>query len=374
MKTKADHELFQFSPGSGMNGPVLIAGPCSAESEEQLLNTAKALKKLNVHLFRAGIWKPRTIPGGFQGAGSKALTWLQRVKEETGLPVATEVATEKHVRQVLEHGIDAVWVGARTTANPFAVEEIAQALKGTTMPVMVKNPINPDIKLWEGAIERLYSKGIHLLAAIHRGFSTIDNSPYRYPPLWNIPQKLKHKFPHLPVFSDPSHICGNRALLHKISRHALQTSFSGLMLEVHPNPDQALTDSKQQITPEELKSMLDKLVLRNEELDKEQQATIEELRVQIDKYDDMVLDTFQKRMEVAEKIGRYKKENNITILQTKRWDEILNKRIKQGEMKNLSPNFITKIFRAIHQESINHQEKIMSQVEKEMQERESRNN
>jgi chorismate mutase len=368
MAEKLNLEPFTL-PGLKTERPLVISGPCSAETEEQVLDTARKLSKNGVQIFRAGIWKPRTRPLSFEGHGAKALKWLQKAKQETGMYMATEVANVKHVYEALKYGVDILWIGARTTANPFAVQEIADALNGVDIPVLVKNPINPDVELWLGAIERINNAGITKLAAIHRGFSSYESSIYRNPPQWEIPIELKRKAPELPIITDPSHICGNWENLFDISQKAMDLNFDGLIIESHHNPEEAWSDAKQQITPEELKTMLDKLVLRTEELDKEQQATIEELRVQIDKYDDMVIDTFQKRMEIAEQIGRYKKENNITILQTKRWDEILNKRIKQGEMKNLSPDFITKIFRAIHQESINHQEKIMSQVEKEIEER-----
>ena len=283
--------------------------------------------------------------------------------------MAVEVANVKHVYEALKHGVDIIWIGARTTANPFAVQEIADALEGVDIPVMVKNPINPDVDLWIGALERFNNAGITKLAAIHRGFSSYEKSVYRNPPQWEIPIELKRKVPELPIITDPSHICGNWENLFEISQKAMDLNFDGLIIESHINPEEAWSDAKQQITPMELKAMLDKLVLRNPELDADQKTNIEELRIQIDKFDDMIINIFEQRMQVAEKIGRYKKENNITILQTKRWDEILNKRIKQGGMKHLSPEFITKVFRAIHQESINHQEEVMSQVEKEMKER-----
>jgi chorismate mutase len=357
-------------PGLKTERPLMISGPCSAESEEQVLKTAEKLAKNGIQIYRAGVWKPRTRPLTFEGHGVKALKWLKKVKEETGMFTAVEVANVKHVYEALKYGVDILWLGARTTANPFAVQEIADALEGVDMPILVKNPINPDVELWLGAIERINNAGINRLAAIHRGFSSYDSSIYRNPPQWEIPIELKRKVPDLPIITDPSHICGNWENLFEISQKAMDLNFDGLIIESHINPEEAWSDAKQQITPEELKTMLDKLVLRNPDLDKVQQATIEEMRLQIDKYDDMIIDIFHKRMQVAEKIGRYKKENNITILQTKRWDEILNKRIRQGEKKQLSPEFITKIYRAIHQESINHQEKIMSEVEKEMKQRE----
>jgi chorismate mutase len=359
--------LQEFSlPGLEFKRPLIMSGPCSAESETQVLETAKKLSKHGIKIFRAGIWKPRTRPKAFEGHGVKALPWLKKVKEQTGMYTAVEVANAKHVFESLKYGVDILWIGARTSANPFAVQEVADAIQGVDIPVLVKNPINPDVELWIGALERINDAGIKRLAAIHRGFSSYESSLYRNPPQWEIPIELKRRIPALPIITDPSHICGSWEGLHEISQKAMDLNFDGLIIESHVNPEEAWSDAKQQLTPEELKTMLDKLVLRNPEIDEEQKVTLEQLRLQIDKFDDMIINTFEKRMKVAEKIGRYKKENNITILQTSRWDEILNKRIKQGGMKGLTAEFITKIFRAIHQESINHQEIIMSQVEKEM--------
>ncbi len=354
-------QLQEFSlPGLPFQRPLIMSGPCSAETETQVLETAKKLSKHGIKIFRAGIWKPRTRPKAFEGHGVKALPWLKRVKEETGMYTAVEVANAKHVFESLKYGVDILWIGARTSANPFAVQEVADAVKGVDIPVLVKNPINPDVELWIGALERINDAGIKRLAAIHRGFSSYESSLYRNPPQWEIPIELKRRIPNLPIITDPSHICGSWENLYEISQKAMDLNFDGLIIESHLNPEEAWSDAKQQLTPEELKTMLDKLVLRNPEIDEEQKVTLEQLRLQIDKYDDMIINTFEKRMKVAKEIGRYKKENNITILQTKRWDEILNKRIKQGGMKGLTPEFITKIFRAIHQESINHQESIMT--------------
>ncbi|MBN2518889.1 MAG: bifunctional 3-deoxy-7-phosphoheptulonate synthase/chorismate mutase type II, partial [Bacteroidales bacterium] len=336
-------------PGLKTERPLVISGPCSAESEEQVMLTAKNLAKHGFQVFRAGIWKPRTRPNSFEGHGSKALPWMKKVKEETGMYTATEVANVKHVFEALKHGIDILWIGARTTANPFAVQEIADALEGVDVPVLVKNPINPDAELWIGALERLNIAGIKQLAAIHRGFSSAEKGIYRNPPQWQIPIELKRRIPDLPMIVDPSHICGSWERLFEISQKAMDLNFDGLIIESHINPEEAWSDAKQQITPDELKSLVEKLVLRKADIADDQKVTLEELRTQIDKFDDEIMSIFEKRMKIADEIGKYKKTNNITILQTKRWDEILTKRISEGNMKGLGAEFITRIFRAIHQ-------------------------
>jgi chorismate mutase len=347
-------------PGLKTERPLIIAGPCSAESEKQTLETAKQLSKYGIQIFRAGIWKPRTRPNTFEGYGEKALPWLKKVKQETGMYTATEVANAKHVFEALKYGIDILWIGARTTTNPFAVQEVADALKGLDIPVLVKNPVNPDIELWIGAFERLNDAGIKRMAAIHRGFSAYEKSVYRNPPQWEVPIELKRRIPNLPIITDPSHICGTWERLFEISQQAMDLDFDGLIIESHINPDEALSDAKQQITPSELKTMLDKIILRKAEISEENKPTLEQLRAIIDKYDNEIMNILGKRMKIADEIGSYKKANNITILQSKRWDEILTKRISQGKMLGLSSEFVTKIFRAIHQESINHQEAIMN--------------
>ena len=344
-----------------LNRPFIIAGPCSAETEEQVLGTARLLAAQGIKIFRAGIWKPRTRPDAFEGIGSRGLPWLKRVREETGMLVTTEVANMKHVYEALKYGIDILWLGARTTANPFAVQEIADTLQGADIPVMIKNPINPDIDLWIGAFERLNRAGIKKMAAIHRGFSTFEKSGFRNQPQWQIPIELKRRIPDLPIITDPSHICGNREGLLEISQEAMDLNFDGLIIESHIRPDDALSDKQQQVTPGDLKKLLKKLIIRTAEVDNGLLLTIGELRVEIDKLDDQIIDIFEKRMLVADEIGRYKKENNIAILQTKRWDAILNKRLEMGEQCGLSNDFITKIFSAIHQESINHQNRIMNE-------------
>ncbi len=341
--------------------PLIMAGPCSAESEQQVMDTARRLKEQGIYIYRAGIWKPRTRPNSFEGVGKKGLPWLRKVKEELGMFTATEVANTSHVFEALKYGIDILWIGARTTANPFAVQEIADALSGVEIPVLIKNPINPDVELWIGALERLNRAGIKKLAAIHRGFSTYGKSFYRNDPQWQIPIELKRRIPNLPIITDPSHIAGNRDLLFEISQEAMDLNFDGLIIESHINPDAALSDANQQITPETLKKMIDNLVLRNADIDNAfAMHTIEDLRRQIDKFDDKLFDILENRMKVAEKIGMYKKQNNITILQTSRWDKLLRHRVSSGEKKGLSEDFILKVFRAIHQESINHQTKVMN--------------
>jgi chorismate mutase len=313
------------------------------------------LKNEQIHLFRAGIWKPRTRPGGFQGIGQKALPWLQKVKKETGLPVATEVANERHVYQALKYDIDVLWIGARTTANPFTVQEIADALEGKDIPVMVKNPINPDLKLWLGAIERLNMKGIKRIAAIHRGFSSFEKSLYRNPPKWNIAEELKRIAPDLPVFNDPSHICGKRELIHGISKKALEKHFDGLMIEVHPEPDKALSDARQQITPETYHEILCKLNIKEKDLKHSNSNELNDLREKIDILDEELLEIIEKRMELSRKVGEYKKSRKIPLFQKSRWDELLIRRIHAGIRKGLNEHFIRQIFDTIHSESISKQ-------------------
>lgn len=340
--------------GAIFNKPVIMAGPCSAESEEQLLNTARPLAAMGIKIFRAGIWKPRTRPNAFEGVGSEGLKWMQTVQKETGMMVATEVANVKHVYEALKYGVDIIWIGARTSANPFAVQDIADSLRGVNIPVLVKNPVNPDVDLWIGAIERINNAGIKQLAAIHRGFSSYDKTLYRNVPQWQIPIELRRRIPKLPIITDPSHICGNREFLYDISQKAMDLNFDGLIIETHCNPDKALSDAKQQVTPDGLKQIIDRLVLREPEINEELMLTLAELRDQIDKLDDRIINILEERMGVSEKIGKYKKDNNITILQTKRWDDMLKTRLNLGDRKGLSEEFIIKLFRSIHQESINH--------------------
>jgi chorismate mutase len=360
MKVSLKLDKFEFK-GISNERPLILAGPCSAESEEQVMETARQLKNYGVQIFRAGLWKPRTRPNAFEGVGKDGLPWLKRVKEELGLLTATEVANVKHVYDALKGGIDMIWIGARTTANPFAVQEIADSLKGVDVPVLVKNPVSPDLELWIGAFERLNSAGITKMAAIHRGFAVYNKTLYRNNPQWEIPIELKRLIPELPIFTDPSHICGSRDLLFEISQKAMDLDFYGLIIESHCNPDKALSDAQQQLTPQCLDGMLHKLVLRSANIQNNViLSTLEELRHEIDKYDDKLMDIFDHRMAISRKIGAYKKQNSITILQTTRWDEILKNKIDQAAKKGLSEEFIIKIFRAIHEESINHQTKVMN--------------
>jgi len=346
--------------GEVFTKPIFIAGPCSAETEEQVMNTAIPLAKMGIRIFRAGIWKPRTRPNAFEGVGSEGLKWLQTVKKETGMLVSTEVANVKHVYEALKYGVDIIWIGARTSANPFAVQDIADSLRGVNIPVMVKNPVNPDVDLWIGAIERINNAGIKQMAAIHRGFSTYDKTLYRNSPQWQLPIELRRRIPGLPIITDPSHICGNRDFLQDISQKAMDLNFDGLIIETHCNPDKALSDASQQVTPDGLKGILDRLILRDSEVNDELMLTLAELRDQIDKLDDRLINMLEERMKVSEKIGNYKKDNNITILQTKRWDDMLKNRTTLGTRKGLSEEFMVKLFRSIHQESINHQTSVMN--------------
>jgi chorismate mutase len=345
----------------GLSKPIVIAGPCSAESEKQTLETAHQLKKHENLIFRAGIWKPRTRPNSFEGIGSKGLRWLQKVKEETGLKSTVEVAKAKHVELSLKHEVDILWIGARTTGNPFAMQEIADSLKGVDIPVMVKNPINPEVNLWIGAIERLLDSQINNIAAIHRGFFTYNNSKYRNIPQWQLALDLKRKFPKLPMICDPSHITGNSNHILEIAQKAMDMSYDGLMIETHIDPKNALSDKKQQITPAELGKILNKLVIRNFETDdKEFKATLKQLRIQIDDLDIELLDVLKRRMDLVEKIGVHKKENEVTILQNKRWIEMLKSRVEYGKENGLSELFIQQLLKAIHQESIDKQNSVMN--------------
>ena len=343
-------------PGVDAKRPVIIAGPCSAESREQVLKTATDLAARGIRIFRAGIWKPRTKPGGFEGIGVEGLPWMKMVKQETGMLVATEVATPYHVFEAVKAGIDILWVGARTVTNPFAMQELADALKGVDIPILVKNPVNPDLELWIGAIERLYGAGIRKLGAIHRGFSSYEKKIYRNLPLWHIPIELRRRYPHLTIFCDPSHIGGKRELVAPISQQALDLNFDGLIVESHCNPDCALSDAGQQITPEVLDYTLKMLVVRDNAQTTE---NISVLRQQIDEIDEQLLSLLSKRMRISREIGTYKKEHNMPILQSGRYNEILDKRGKMGTSLDLSPEFISEIMKSIHGESVKVQMEIM---------------
>ena len=341
--------------------PLVIAGPCSAETEAQVLKIAHELKDSDVNYYRAGIWKPRTRPGNFEGVGALGLKWLQKVKAETGLKTATEVANRAHVELALEHDIDLLWIGARSTVSPFIVQEIADALQGTDKIVLIKNPVNPDLALWLGAVERLKSANIQNLGVIHRGFSTYGKSKYRNNPEWQLAIELQTKFPDLPLINDPSHITGKRDMVFDVSQTALDLNFDGLMIETHTDPDNAWSDAAQQITPETLIQYTKDLKIRKESItEADYTKELQKLRAQIDVADNQLLENLGKRMLVAEAIGQLKKEKNVAVLQSKRWNEILGKMVLEGEQHNLSEEFILKLFKAIHQESINHQKQILN--------------
>ncbi|MGB4723680.1 MAG: chorismate mutase [Sediminibacterium sp.] len=342
--------------------PLIISGPCSAETEEQVIQTATRLAATGkVDILRAGIWKPRTRPGSFEGIGTKGLPWLQQAKKESGLPVAVEVATAKQVEDALHFGVDVLWIGARTTVNPFSVQDVADALKGADVPVLIKNPINPDLELWIGAVERVANAGIKNIGLIHRGFSSYGNTEYRNAPMWHLAIEMKRRNPGMLLINDPSHICGRRDILLDVAQKAIDLDFDGLIIESHIDPDNAWSDAKQQITPERLGEMIGSIIWRTEEIDSEElHAVMEKMRQQINQLDDELLQLIGQRMKVADKIGQYKKDNNITILQTNRWNAILERAYERGEKLGLSQEFITKYFDAVHMESINHQNKIMN--------------
>ena len=342
--------------------PSVVAGPCSAESEEQVMETAKGLRELGINVFRAGIWKPRTHPGCFEGVGAEGLKWMQRARKEYGVKIATEVAGEKHVAECLKAEVDMVWLGARTTANPFLVQEIADALKGTDIPVLVKNPVNADLDLWIGALERLSRTGIRKLGVIHRGFSTFDKIKYRNDPQWQVAIELRSRYPELPFFVDPSHLGGSRNYIQEISQRSLDLGFEGLMIESHCNPSVALSDAKQQLTPAELKDLLyNQIVVRESDSDSpEWRENIDQLRAKIDVIDENIIYTLGSRMKVSRQIGEYKKHNNIAILQTARWDQLFAKVVEKGEEYGLTEKFLTDVFNAIHEASVEAQNEIIS--------------
>ncbi len=352
-------ELSPLSLPSDNERPFVIAGPCSAETEEQVMTTALQLASKGCHMFRAGIWKPRTKPGGFEGNGEVALPWMEQVKKETGMLTATEVATPEHVELALKYGIDILWIGARTTANPFAVQAIADSLKGIDVPVLIKNPVNPDLELWIGALERINGAGIKRLGAIHRGFSSYDKKIYRNLPMWQIPIELSRRIPGLPIVNDPSHIGGRRDLIAPLCQQAMDLGMDGLIVESHCNPEKAWSDASQQVTPDILDFILSILVIRQETQTTE---NITALRKQIDEIDNSLIDILSKRMRISREIGQYKKEHSMTILQTARYSEILDKRGAQASLLGIDPECVKKIFESIHEESVNQQMKIINEA------------
>ena len=345
-------------PGVDTKRPLVIAGPCSAETEEQVMQTAKELAARGIKIFRAGIWKPRTKPGGFEGVGAEGLPWLQRVQKEFGMYTAVEVATAKHVRECLAHNVDILWIGARTSANPFAVQEIADALEGIDIPVLIKNPVNPDLDLWIGAIERIYNAGIRRIGAIHRGFSTSDKKIYRNLPQWHLPIELHRQLPNLPIICDPSHIGGKRELIAPLCQQAMDLNFDGLIIESHCHPEKAWSDAAQQVTPAVLDFILNTIVIRDM---KQSTESLTALRRQIDELDDSLLELLARRMRISNEIGTYKKEHNMPILQAQRYDEILQNRVSQAEKMGMDGEFMKTVLVAIHEESVRHQQEIMKQ-------------
>lgn len=351
--------MTDLQPIFPIDKPIIIAGPCSAETEEQVMDTARELAANGIKIFRAGIWKPRTKPGGFEGVGEIGLPWLTRVKAETGMHIATEVATRSHVIAALEAGVDLLWIGARTSANPFAMQEVADAIaeSGKDVAVLVKNPVNPDLELWIGALQRIYNAGVRRLAAVHRGFSAYGKHLYRNLPQWRIPIELRRRYPDLPIICDPSHIGGKRELVGPLSQQALDMGFDGLIIESHCDPDCALSDKSQQVTPEVLKFLLDTIVVRDTTASTENLAL---LRHEIDRIDNDLVELLAKRMEVSRDIGQYKKEHRMPILQAQRYDSILNSRVKQGQQMDMSGEFMRAIFSAIHEESVRQQIEIFN--------------
>lgn len=340
--------------------PCTIAGPCSAESEEQVMETARQLRAVGINVFRAGIWKPRTRPGCFEGVGVPGLKWLQRVQNELGMKVCTEVASERHIFECVKHGIDMIWIGARTSANPFLMQELADALTDTDIPVLVKNPVNPDLSLWMGALERLNNAGVKKLGVIHRGFSSADEKRLRNSPQWQLAIELRSRIPDMPFFCDPSHMSGCKEFIPELSQRAMNLGLDGLMIESHCDPSSALSDAQQQLTPAELINLLESLSVRdNDTLDVTYRENIEQLRAQIDEYDNEIIRILAGRMTVSRKIGEYKKQNNVAILQTGRWDAVMEKMRQEAALHDLDPDFVAKVFNAIHEASVKEQNQIL---------------
>ena len=354
-------EMRTWLDDMGLDHPLVIAGPCSAETEEQVLRIAHELKDTDVNYYRAGIWKPRTRPGMFEGVGALGLNWLKKVKAETGMKTCTEVANAAHVKLAMDNDVDLLWIGARSTVSPFIMQEIADALQGTDKIVLVKNPVNPDLALWLGGIERLYTAGVKNLGAIHRGFSTYEKTKYRNIPEWQLAIEFQNKFPDIPLINDPSHITGNRNMIFDVSQTALDLNFDGLMIETHFDPDNAWSDAAQQVTPQKLIQIMKDLKIRKEtDAEAEYNTKLSNLRAQIDVIDNQIIETLGRRMKISDSIGELKKQKNVAVLQSTRWNQILGAMILEGESKGLSEEFVLKMFKAIHQESINHQEKIVN--------------
>ncbi|AUP80119.1 bifunctional 3-deoxy-7-phosphoheptulonate synthase/chorismate mutase type II [Flavivirga eckloniae] len=354
-------EMRNWLDALNLDHPLVIAGPCSAETEEQVLKIAHELKDTDANYFRAGIWKPRTRPGMFEGVGALGLNWLKKVKEETGMKICTEVANAAHVKLALENDVDLLWIGARSTVSPFIMQEIADALKGTDKPVLIKNPVNPDLSLWLGGIERIYKSGVKNIGAIHRGFSSYQKTKYRNIPEWQLAIEFQNKFPDIPLILDPSHITGNREMIFDVSQTALDLNYDGLMIETHHDPENAWSDAAQQVTPSKLIQIMKDLKIRKEtDAEAEYNNALNNLRAQIDIVDHDIISLLGKRMIAADGIGALKKKKNVAVLQSKRWNEILGKMVLEGEEHGLSEEFILRMFKAIHQESINHQEKIIN--------------
>ncbi|KPM49508.1 chorismate mutase [Jiulongibacter sediminis] len=342
--------------------PLIIAGPCSAETEEQYLETARAIAKEGyAHILRAGVWKPRTRPGSFEGVGEPALPWLQKAKEETGLPTSCEVATPQHVELALKYGVDALWVGARTTVNPFNVQDLADSLKGVDVPVFIKNPVNPDLALWVGAFERIAGAGITKLGAIHRGFSNAQEAKYRNSPMWQIAVEFKSIFPDIPMIGDPSHMAGKRAYLAELTQRAMDLNYDGLIIESHRNPDEAWSDAAQQLTPDALGEMLKGIEFRNETYGADFQDELERLRGRLDNLDRELLEVIAARMAVVEQLGEYKRDNNVAVLQLDRWNKVHDSRAEWGKSLNLYNETVEELFKLIHMESIRKQTEVMNQ-------------
>lgn len=341
--------------------PFLIAGPCSAETEEQVMKTCQQIAASGqASALRAGIWKPRTRPDSFEGLGEEALPWLIEAGKSVGLPVAVEVANRTHAETALKAGVNILWIGARTTVNPFAVQEIADVLKGTNVPVMIKNPVNPDLELWLGAFERFEKAGLTDLVAIHRGFSVYKHPKYRNVPSWEIPIGLRERRPDLPLICDPSHITGNRTLLQEVAQKAMDLNFDGLMIEAHITPDEAWSDAAQQITPFVLNELIHKLILRSGEVSESAADLLQEMRAKISNLDDRIFELIAARMQISDEVGQLKRENNITVLQQEHWAKIIHERLERDGEYGLSKDFIRKLMDAIHQESIRHQVKVMN--------------